>query len=94
MMVESIRDEVIRCGACRLCLDVCPSYQEKQDECFSPMYRMLVVRKVLDGAEFDDLMRRVLDDCTLCGECDDICTEQIPLTEAIRTALEKLKSPK
>lgn len=86
----SIRDEVVRCGACRLCLDVCPSYQEKQDERFSPMYRMLVIRKILDGAEPDDLMRRILGDCTLCGECDGICTEEIQITESIRTALREL----
>jgi len=91
-MSDSIRDEVARCGACRMCLEVCPNYLEKQDERFSPMYRMLVVRKILDGASPDALMRQILDECTLCGECDDTCTEEIPITEAIRTARQKLKT--
>ena len=83
-MAESMRDEVVRCGACRLCFEVCPSYQERQDERFSPMYRMLVVRQILDDAGPDDLMREILADCTLCGECDATCLEEIPVTEAIR----------
>jgi len=75
-----------------MCFDVCPSYQLYLDERFSPMYRMLVVRKILDGEQVDTLMRQILDECTLCGECDDTCTEEIPITEAIRTAREKLKT--
>lgn len=91
MFTESIRDEVVQCGACRLCLDVCPSYQGKQDERFSPMYRMLVIREILDGAEPDKIKRQILEDCTLCGECDDTCTEGIPITGAIRLVRQELE---
>jgi len=88
---DSIRDEIIRCGACRMCFDVCPSYQLYLDERFSPMYRLLLIRKILDGEAVDKLAaRRILEDCTLCEGCDGVCTENIPITEAIKQALEKL----
>lgn len=91
-MSESIRDEIIRCGACRMCLDICPSYQLYLDERFSPMYRLLLIRKILDGEAVDNkLARRILEDCTLCEGCDMVCTEKIPITEAIKHVLEKLK---
>lgn len=86
-----MRDEVTRCGACRLCFDVCPSYQERQDERFSPMYRLLVIRQILDGAEPYDLMQEILAGCTLCGECDGTCPEEITITEAIRQAQAELE---
>jgi glycolate oxidase iron-sulfur subunit len=92
-MDESIRDEIIRCGACRMCFDVCHSYQLYLDERFSPMYRLLIIRKMLDGTPPDKMARRILEGCTLCEGCDGTCTEQIPITEAIRTALEELKNP-
>ena len=91
MMDESMRDEVTRCGACRLCFDVCSSYQKEQDERFSPMYRMLVIRQILDGVEPDALMQKVLIDCTLCGECDVTCPEEIPVTEVMREVRAELE---
>lgn len=75
-----------------MCFDVCPSYQLYLDERFSPMYRLLIIRKMIDGATPDKMARRILEDCTLCEGCDGTCTETIPITEAIRIALEKLGS--
>ena len=89
---EGLREEIGRCMACRLCFDVCPIYAESQDEKDSPMYRLLTIRRIIDGEEIDDEMRRILESCTLCGDCDATCADEIPITEAIREARAELKS--
>lgn len=96
MTGESIREDIAHCGACKLCFDVCPSYEKTGDERYSPMHRLLAVRQILEGSALDETMRKIIDDCTLCGECDGTCSESISITEAIRFAkgVMKQKSPR
>jgi Fe-S oxidoreductase len=48
------------------------------------MYRLLTIRRIIEGAEVDAEMRAILAGCTLCGDCDETCPEEIGITEAIR----------
>ena len=81
---EALREEISRCMACRCCCDVCPSYAATEDDRDSPMYRLLTIRRILDGDGPDAGMRRSLNGCTLCGDCDAACPEEIGVTRAIR----------
>jgi Fe-S oxidoreductase len=89
---EEIIDEIGHCMACRFCFEVCPSYAENEDEKMSPMYRLYTIKRVLQGGEVDDEVRRILDGCTLCGDCDGTCPEEIGITEAIRQTREFIES--
>jgi len=92
MTGDSIREDIVHCGACKLCFDACPSYEKTGDECYSPMHRLLAVRQLLEGSALDETARKVIEDCTLCGECDGTCSETISITEAIRYAKGVLKT--
>lgn len=89
---DEIIDEIGHCMACRFCFEVCPSYAENEDEKMSPMYRLLTIRRTLQGAEVDAETHRILDGCTLCGDCDGTCPEEIGITEAIRQTREFIES--
>ncbi|MCX8127013.1 MAG: (Fe-S)-binding protein [Dehalococcoidia bacterium] len=91
MTGEVIREDISHCGACKLCFEVCPSYEKTGDERYSPMHRLMVVKQLLEGSGHGDVMRKTIDDCTLCGECDDVCSEGIAITEAVRFAKAILK---
>ena len=89
---DAIIDEIGHCMACRFCFEVCPSYAANEDEKLSPMYRLLTIRRILQGAEVDAEMRKILDGCTLCGDCDGTCPEEIGITEAIRETRDLIES--
>jgi Fe-S oxidoreductase len=89
---EGLIDEIGHCMACRFCFEVCPSYAANEDEKQSPMHRLLTILRTLQGAEVDAEMKSILDGCTLCGDCDGTCPEEIGITEAIRQTREFIES--
>ena len=89
---EAVIDEIGHCMACRFCFEVCPRYADNEDEKMSPMYRLLTIRRILQGEEVTAEMREILDRCTLCGDCDGTCPEESGITEAIRETRDFVES--
>jgi NAD-dependent dihydropyrimidine dehydrogenase PreA subunit len=77
------------CSGCSLCLLACPVWRAERDVRLTPHGRAKAMQNgvaVLDLAD-------AIDACTLCGACEPVCPENIPLVDAIqhlRTQLGKL----
>ena len=70
----------IRCGAC---LDYCPVYRHVGGHAYRSTYSGpigVALTPLLFGLEES---ARIVDYCTLCGACDEICPARIPLAHYI-----------
>ena len=71
--------DVSSCHACKLCLLVCPLWQQGRDITETPMGRI----KAMQFSDNVDVIANDVFNCTLCGACDPVCPKEIPLTETI-----------
>ncbi|MFO8165859.1 MAG: 4Fe-4S dicluster domain-containing protein [Thermodesulfobacteriota bacterium] len=76
---QSLRDtllkEIIKCRACRFCIDVCPTYQASEwNENMSPYGRLQILKYLIDGMlDEDDPLIYSIYSCLQCGRCDRLC---------------------
>ncbi len=63
-----------QCARCGKCLPHCPSFQATRKEALSPRGRVALLQKGLGG--------EALSHCLLCGACEHICPNSLPLLEA------------
>ncbi len=79
---RSVYDSVSFCNRCGMCAPGCPSYQQTQQEPFSPRgrnqaFRLILERKLKIKSE-RALLREMTASCTLCGRCVQSCPGKIP----------------
>jgi len=67
--------EIVKCRACRFCVDVCPTYQVTEwSESMSPYGRLQIIKYMLNGIlDEDDPLIYSLYSCLQCGRCDRVC---------------------
>lgn len=65
------------CSGCGLCVLVCPPWRATRDQEMTPHGR---ARALQHGATTSDIAASVAS-CTLCGACEPICPERIPIVE-------------
>ncbi len=79
---RSVYDSVCFCNRCGLCAAACPSYQQTQQEPFSPRGRNQVFRWILEHKvklkRERALLTEMVSSCTLCGRCQQSCPGKIP----------------
>ncbi|MBE0613273.1 MAG: 4Fe-4S dicluster domain-containing protein [Burkholderiales bacterium] len=63
------------CSGCNLCLLVCPVWRRTHDFALTPHGR---AKALQHGAAAADLAESI-QGCTLCGACEPVCPEEIPL---------------
>jgi len=88
--------ELSACTNCRLCSDVCPAVNAGRDGTLSPLYRMKGLRQLLRDnvglfkrllpnplrtPEAQKAFSDTVFQCTLCGNCREVCTAGIQLTD-------------
>lgn len=83
---RSVYDSICFCNRCGMCASVCPSYQQTQQEPFSPRGRNQACRQVLTGKvkknkQEQQLLQEILLSCDLCGRCLQACPGQIPTAQ-------------
>jgi Fe-S oxidoreductase len=81
--------EIVKCRACRFCVDVCPTYQVTEwVESMSPYGRLQIIKYLLNGVlDEDDPLIYSLYSCLQCGRCDRVCKakgQDLPISDLIR----------
>ncbi|NPB09881.1 MAG: (Fe-S)-binding protein [Thermodesulfobacteria bacterium] len=70
-----------KCARCGKCLSVCPTFQTSRRETFSPRGRVALHQAGL-------LRGQALSFCLLCGSCEAVCPNQVPVVELVLAARE------
>ena len=78
---RSLYDSVCYCNRCGMCANVCPSYQQTQQEPFSPRGRNQILRQFISGklkaTRNRKLLEGIIRSCALCGRCVQNCPGRI-----------------
>ena len=84
---RSLYESVSYCNRCGCCAQSCPAYRLNPQEIYSPrgrnqVLRLALERKIKLNAK-DPVLRRLLETCTLCGRCTQVCPGLIPTAEHV-----------
>ncbi|BAT72255.1 glycolate oxidase iron-sulfur subunit [Thermosulfidibacter takaii ABI70S6] len=82
-----------RCVKCGKCKSVCPTYRLERNELLSPRGRVHIVERIESG-EIEALeTAHPVESCLLCMACEEKCPQNVSITEAVKRARQRLKSP-
>ena len=97
---RSIYDSASYCTRCGSCQQACPTYQNFNQETFSPRGRNQVLRLLAEGkiklSADRKIISQTVNTCLLCGRCTQACAGKIPTAEhvlEIRRALQQRVLP-
>lgn len=85
--VRSFYSSVSFCNRCGCCAQDCPTYLFSQDETLSPRgrnqaARLLVEQKLSPQKNKKELLR-LINSCTICGRCTQVCAGKIPTAKHV-----------
>ena len=84
---RELYNSVCYCNRCGLCSSVCPSYQQRPQELFSPRGRNQALRLILEEkikpAHVQKQLTDMLASCSLCGRCSRQCPGAVPTVEHV-----------
>ncbi len=84
---RNLYDSVSYCNRCGMCAPVCPIYQILPRETTSPRGRNQLLRLWLEQkikpSLADKTLLALLESCTLCGRCKQMCAGDIPTAEHV-----------
>lgn len=90
-ILRGVFSEILKCIRCSACLNVCPVYGTVGGHAYDSTYpgpMGIVLTNLLNGMES---AYPLLDACSLCGACGEICPVKIPLPKLI-LALRELRT--
>jgi heterodisulfide reductase subunit D len=90
MNENSILESINNCAECKECLKVCQTYQETNDELFSPFGRLKIAKKIFENNEIEENERKSLYTCTMCSLCYETCPQEIETSHIVHEAKFKL----
>ena len=75
------------CTRCGSCMQACPLYQLTAQETYSPrgrnqLLRLALEQKINPNAQ-DPVLLELLQTCTLCGRCTQVCPGRVPTAEHV-----------
>jgi glycolate oxidase iron-sulfur subunit len=79
MREEKIKEQIRKCAKCGACRSVCPLVEVDQMETAVARGKIEVIRRDLGGelSATDAAIREFLDNCLLCGRCENRCPNQV-----------------
>ncbi len=80
------------CVHCGLCLPACPTYLETGSEADSPRGRLVLMRKLHEGALSASDPVHHLDLCLGCRACETACPSGVPYGRILETARERINA--
>ena len=78
--------QIDSCTDCGACLDICQTYEATGNKVFSPVGRLQVARKVLQGSELSSEEVAGIYNCLKCGRCNIVCPPEIDICGIVRRA--------
>jgi glycolate oxidase iron-sulfur subunit len=80
------------CVHCGFCLQSCPTYLVTGDEADSPRGRIVLMRRMVDGAlaPDDHSLQHHLDRCLGCRACEPVCPSGVAYGGALEAARERI----
>jgi glycolate oxidase iron-sulfur subunit len=79
--LESLLADADLCVKCGLCSPHCPTYRQTADENESPRGRIALIQGWAAGRlPLTAALRKPLDDCLLCRNCEAVCPAKVPYT--------------
>jgi len=92
MNEDKILDQIDSCIDCMSCLEVCDTYQATDNELQSPNGRLKIAKKVFTNQKISEEERFGIYTCTLCSLCDNVCTQDIPISKIIHATKIRLSN--
>jgi glycolate oxidase len=75
-------EHIYTCVSCAYCRDGCPIYTERGWESAAPKGKMVFAKEYMESRiDVDDYMYKRIFECTLCGQCQEVCQAEIPLCD-------------
>ncbi len=78
-----VHEEISKCTDCEVCTDVCCTYYATNNRLFSPLARLQMVKKLLNGESLKQEEIRSIYLCTECGRCEQVCPFDIKISDVI-----------
>ena len=92
METEEAIDQIDSCFDCRVCLDVCQTYEVTQNEAFGPIGRLSAAKDVFQGNELSSEAVESIYNCMKCARCHVVCPVGIDIVSVVRKAQVDLMS--
>lgn len=75
-------EHIYTCVSCAYCRDGCPVYTERGWESAAPKGKMVFAKEYMESrTDVDEYMYKRIFECTLCGQCQEVCQAEIPLCD-------------
>lgn len=80
---DALHAAASECVACETCLDVCCTAYTNPESGRTPMNRLSIILRLLNGESMDEKDVHTIYTCVDCGRCDTVCPMNIPISSTI-----------
>lgn len=75
---------VSKCIECSACSNACIFFKVSNNKINDPRYKIQLIEKLEKGRDIEDKELDALYLCTMCGACNEVCPENIPISDIIK----------
>lgn len=85
--LKDFENALNKCSKCGLCQEVCPIFQNTQNDCAVSKGKFIMLHGVTKGElKLSENINKYLDMCLKCGKCKEFCPSGIDVCEVLNVA--------